>query len=358
VFIPEAVRPEPPRDRNDGRWLAVEEWPPDRSENAVMHLSHDGHLGPHAGEGGLRTVRSAQDSGTACGEFFPTRPNGEMSGDHRRDDADALVFTSDVLDEPLTLLGRPLIRLVVAIDAPVGTLVVRLNDLHPDGSSHRTSLGVLNLTHRLGNSEPQPMVPDRFERIEIALDEIGYRFMAGHRLQVAISTTYWPFVLPPPTAVTATLKTGGDAELVLPLLTAAVAYEMPLPDACADQPEFPQHTPERVQRWVERDLDGGATRYRIVDDSGLVEVPGHGLLMHETREETWSIRPDDPSTCEADIHWIARRRRGAWDTETRYSVTMTADRRFYHFASRIVALEAGTTVFSRSWRERIERQLL
>lgn len=49
------------------------------------------------------------------------------------------------------------------------------------------------------------------------LDECGYRFLPGHKIRLAISTAYWPMVMPPPERVTTTIMLGEHTCLTLPL---------------------------------------------------------------------------------------------------------------------------------------------
>ena len=144
-----------------------------------------------------KRLSSPQDCGTSCGEFFTQKPDGEMPSDQRRDDSGSLVFDSGKLHQPVEILGRPRIRLKVSIDKPLGNIAVRLNDIHPNGEVSRVSWGVLNLAHRNGNENPEPMTPGQLESIEIELNECGYRFMRGHQMRIAVSSNYWPMVMPP-----------------------------------------------------------------------------------------------------------------------------------------------------------------
>ena len=158
AYVTEAVRPGHYRPRDPGRWVAEDGLPSANVRRVHWHLGVDGALAEAATAPGTATVCTPQDLGTSCGEYFSTAPNGEIAGDQRADDEASLLFQTAPLAEPLELLGRPVLRLPVAIDAPTGNLVVRLEDVHPDGASHRASWGVLNLAHRDGNEAPKPMM--------------------------------------------------------------------------------------------------------------------------------------------------------------------------------------------------------
>lgn len=123
-------------------------------------------------------ICSPLDCGTASGEIFTLKPDADMQSDQRTDDAGSLTFDTNPLNEPVEVLGRPIVRLRVAIDKPLGNLAVRLVDVHPDGTGFRVSWGVINLAHRYGNANPEVMIPGKFIDIEVGLDDIKARVRA------------------------------------------------------------------------------------------------------------------------------------------------------------------------------------
>ena len=82
--------------------------------------------------------------------------------------------------EPLSILGEPVAILHLAVDAPVATAVVRLADVAPDGTSSWVSAGILNLTHRRSDTDPEPLVPGELVEVRVPLRHAGYRFEPGH----------------------------------------------------------------------------------------------------------------------------------------------------------------------------------
>ena len=86
---------------------------------------------------------------------------------------------------------------------PVATCVVRLSEVAPDGTSALVATGVLNLTHRLSDTDPSPMPTGgrAAERSGSRCARRGYRFAAGHRirltvLDVATGRSLWPSPFP------------------------------------------------------------------------------------------------------------------------------------------------------------------
>ena len=122
------------------------------------------------------------------------------------------MFETAPLDTPIEILGAPVVTLDVESDRPLANLAVRLCDVHPDGASLRVSYRILNLTHRDGHDTPALLVPGHPYRVRIQLNDAGAVFPAGHRIRVALSTTYWPMIWPSPEKATVTVF-GGTLDL-------------------------------------------------------------------------------------------------------------------------------------------------
>src|SRR5690606_4412894 len=145
------------------------------------------------------------------------KPKAQIPCDQRMDNSGSVTIDSATLASEIVLLGQPVLTLKLASDAELANLCARLVDIHPDGTATRVSFGVLNLTHRAGNADPQPLVPGETVEVRLALDACGYRFASGHRIRLALSSAYWPMILPPPADATLTLDLGSIG-LSLPLL--------------------------------------------------------------------------------------------------------------------------------------------
>lgn len=358
AYITEGVRPSTWRDSDPGRWVAVDNWPSPDVVSRSLHLGADGGLNDDPGTEAVVSVCSPQDCGTDSGEYFTLAPGADLPGDQRGDDGLSVVFETGILSEPVEILGRPRLSVRVAIDAPLGNLIVRLVDVHPDGLAQRVSLGALNLAHRRGNAEPQPMTPGQFEEVEVALDEAGHLFRAGHRIRVSVSTAYWPLILPPPAQVTAQIVTGPDSRFTLPVLEVAKRAEMPEPADPDPLPRYKTLEPGGTRRWVERDLSAGLTHYHIHDDTGANEHPGHGMVSREIRRESWSVKPDDPLSVTGETHMTAARSRGDWSTRTEAKTRMTADRSDFHLEASLAVYEGETLLFERRWSDKIPRDCM
>src|SRR5262245_34882156 len=219
AFMQEAVPPTGDYRVCPGRWVAEPVWPSPAIRRRRLHLGAGGTLRARPGRAVTLTHRSEQTIGVAGGEWCPHGIGGygpQCPTDQREDDVRSLVFETEPLRRTLEILGQPVVTLALAVDKPVAFVAVRLNDVLPDGRVSRVSFGVLNLTHRASHEAPTPAPVRRRLRVRIPLNDIAYSFKPGHRVRVALSTTYWPMVWPAPEPVTLQLTTGASA-LELPV---------------------------------------------------------------------------------------------------------------------------------------------
>ncbi len=105
---------------------------------------------------------------------------------------DVLVYTSDVLTEPLTFAGNIEAKLSVSTDTPDADWVVKLIDVHPDGFAPHLARGILRGRYRRSLLKPELMQPGQVYEITIDLGPAAATIAKGHRLRVDISGADFP----------------------------------------------------------------------------------------------------------------------------------------------------------------------
>lgn len=345
----EAVLPAPQRLHDPGCWVDASAA---GGATRTLTLGQNGQLG--AGEPADVVISTRQHCGTTGGEYFTTAPDAQMAGDQRADDGLSVCWETRALEAPLDLMGRPSVTAQVALDQAQGNLIARLCDVHPDGTSALISRGVLNLCHRGGNADPQPMVPGQAELVTITLDACCYRLRRGHRLRLALSTAYWPIVLPSPATVTAHLSNG---TLHLPEHDLP-EIDVPEPDDPSPLPAFPEITPGETQRRVEHDLQEGRVRYAVLEESGLEENPHNAMRFRDMRDESWEIAPDTPEGCKGRLFFVTERARGAWETRTEAVVNFTCRAATYDVEASLTAWIGEEEFHRKTWNFSVPRQLV
>lgn len=337
-----------------GEWIAVNRWPSPRVDSRTWHLGAGKLTASSNAAAGLAMLKSPQDTGWQCGEYIPHCSGPEIAGDQRLDDARSLCFELPALAEDFVLLGRPIVKLRVRVDQPQANLIVRLCDVSPDGTSERVSYGVLNLCHRHSHSDPGDVPVGTPLDVEVPLNQLCHRFLAGQRLRVAISTAYWPLVWPSPRAVTLTLDEAAS-RLVLPVLDIDETSTPVFEPAVFSGPAGHRVTRDGDhQRRIVQALDEAWTQHEIIDDFGEITYD-HGLVNDARAEEYYGIDPTDPGTARMSKNWVQRFRRGDWEAHTETRAELRCDAEWFYLEAWLDAFVGNEPLVKRHWQRRIRR---
>ncbi|MCH4564928.1 CocE/NonD family hydrolase [Halomonas sp. EGI 63088] len=365
VWMEEYVPPAPMHAERPGRWVAEETWPSGRLQPHTFYLNVLS-LGERPDSEDRMRIASPQTTGLAAGDWYGFGAEGESPTDQREDDGKSLVFDSDPLTERLEILGAPIASLELAADRPVAYVIVRLNDVAPDGASARVSYGILNLTQRDSREYPEPLEPGRRYRVTVKLNDIAYAFAPGHTIRLAISTSYWPVIWPAPEPVNLTLYTG-TSRLQLPARPPRSedaelrAFE---PPERAPMPEMTTLTVAPLRRQAERDLTTGMTVYRIsttggdFGDAALARIEDIDLTVGYTITKTYRIHDYNPDLAESTVEQTTTHRRGDWSTRLECRTQLTATPQSFRIRGILKAYEGGTLFARRDWDEEVARELL
>jgi uncharacterized protein len=358
AWMQESVRPAPWYGERPGRWVAETSWPPTSIAIEPWYLTAAGIAATPTPPAPL-VLKSPETVGLLSGTWSVQGVTPDEACDQREEDGKSLVFDTAPLTQRLELLGGPTLEIDLSSDKANAKLVVRLCDVHPDGASTRVSYGILNLTHRESHEFPTALEAGRRYRVRIALKVTGYAFPPGHRLRVALSTTYWPMTWPSPEAATLTIYSG-ESFLALPVRTPQ-ADDLELEpferaEAAAPCPTTPLR-PGSFERLVTRDIGSGVTTAVMLDDYGATRLAS-GIEMASSRRHAFSIADDDPASARAETEWSTEIGRGDWSTRSTVRVVQTATRDAFHLRADVTAFEGDRQVMSSTWDETVPRHLV
>ncbi len=359
------IRPEPYVEERPGRWIAEDAWPSPRIQSRRWYLNVFSLGEQPAPEDAMR-LRSPQTTGLKGGDFYGFGTAGDAPLGQREDDGRSLVFDSDPLDAPLEILGAPLVELELSADKPVAFVVVRLNDVAPDGASGRVSYGILNLTHRQSHDSPTLLVPGERYRVRVRLNDMAYSFSPGHTVRLAISTSYWPMMWPAPEPFELTVYTA-VSQLTLPVRPERPEDDELPPFEPPERGPRPEHTPlewAHSQRLVELDLTSDETVYTTFGDGGdfggaaMARIEDIDLTIGYTIRREFRINEHDPHSARAKIEQKTLLKRGEWSVRIECQTELSADADNFYLKATLTAYQAGTQVASRFWDERVPRRLV
>jgi hypothetical protein len=202
-------------------------------------------------------------------------------------------------------------------------------------------------------------VPGHEYTTQVQLNDAGHRFAAGHRIRIAISTSYWPMVWPAPEQGVLDIAPGMTS-LDLPerkphKAERSVAFG---PAELAPPARRTYLRTDEVFRIVEYNLGSGVQHIHVHRDDGRSIIEAIGVETAFCKDLHFRIDPADPkSACAEARYELVHRHAEGWDMriKTRSAITCTAAE--YLVEADLEAFEGVRRIFSRSWTQRIARDL-
>ncbi|MCS0496618.1 CocE/NonD family hydrolase [Ancylobacter sp. MQZ15Z-1] len=357
VWLQDELPADPAHLSRPGRWVGFDAWPsPDTTERRLfLGTAGLAEAPPPATE--LRHL-SPLDNGFGAGEWCAYGVAADQPTDQREDDGRSLCFDTAPLDAELAVIGRPVLVLDLSVDRPRAMVAVRLNDVAPDGASSRVSYGLLNLNHVEGHEHFVALGPGRRYRVEIGLNDIAHRFKAGHRIRIAVSTSYWPTAWPAPEPATLSLVTGASA-LRLPVWQPGAGSRF-LPDM--DPPQAPPPEPRTTmragsfRRELSSELVSGTRRMHVRLDYGDERIEPSGMVIGRINDETYEVEAGDPLSARIETGWTMTMARGDWSVRTESLARMSGDADSFHLTARLDLFEGESLAKTRTWEVTIPRE--
>ncbi|HLQ84901.1 MAG TPA: CocE/NonD family hydrolase C-terminal non-catalytic domain-containing protein, partial [Salinisphaeraceae bacterium] len=199
--------------------------------------------------------------------------------------------------------------------------------------------------------------PGKRYRVRLQLNDIAQHFPAGHRIRLALSSSYWPLVWPSPEPVTLTVYPQ-DSTLILPL--------RPPRSEDADLPALPQPTASMPASSTE--IEPAVNESRIIHDlasqrftvdsvgsDGVYRLEATNTTLEKRGHERYTAVANDPCSCAGETHWTLGFKRGDWDVATHTRTRMTVDKDNFHIHATLEALESGAPVYEDEWHITIPR---
>jgi uncharacterized protein len=179
-------------------WWEADEWPLPGTCPTEFYLHSDGSANTHRGNGKL----SKQPPGNEPYDQYESDPldpvrvlwnlhEGPVDDRPVSVRPDVLCYTSEILSEPLDVVGPVNAVLYAASSAKDSDWHLRLIDVYPEGPARFLCHGVLRARFRKGYEHTDFLEPGRIERFDIDMTVIGVRFLRGHRIRVEVSSTWF-----------------------------------------------------------------------------------------------------------------------------------------------------------------------
>jgi uncharacterized protein len=356
--------PEPFPATWPGAWRSEPSFPaPGAAERSLWLAGGDvplaGRLTAEApGEGGVDRFPHRATTGTrtalSWGAGHP--PNG-LARDLRLDDALLPTWTSAPLGDPVEILGFARAELAIEASMPVATVVVRLADVAPDGTTAQVAAGVLNLTHRDSHVWPAPLEAGRVYDVRVPLRAAGYRFAPGHRIRLSVASNSSPVLWPSPFVGELAIH-HGRSRLVLPTIPPG-AGSLPTPafkTSPAGLVEFGTGSSEPPAWRIVEDVLAGTVTVSTSEADETILPDGTTVYAAEALEMTASDA--DPAHARLANRVDYRLTQDGFRIEVRASGETTSTMTDFRMTVELEVDLDGEPFFRRAWDETIPRRLV
>lgn len=188
------------------RWVHHQDWPVPGTRFTPHYFSSGGRANSLRGDGVLSTSRPAGaeadhyvydpdnpvptlGGNDCCGAPIPIGPLDQRPVEAR---SDVLVYTSEILREPLAVAGPVKAKLYVSTDAPDTDFFVKLVDVHPNGFAMNIAEGILRARFRRGLDRMELLKPGEVYELEVDMRGTANVFLPGHRIRVDVTSSNFP----------------------------------------------------------------------------------------------------------------------------------------------------------------------
>ena len=189
-----------------GFWIEADEFPLPDAVETRFHLRSGGHANSAAGDGVLSTEGPGGEADAYV--YDPREPVPTVGGNmccrndrlasgafdqravERR--GDVLVYTTEPLDEDLTVIGPVQVELWASSSARDTDFTAKLVDVHLDGYAHNVSEGIVRARFRNSDYLESWITPGAVHDYTIDMGYTANVFRKGHRIRLEISSSNFP----------------------------------------------------------------------------------------------------------------------------------------------------------------------
>jgi uncharacterized protein len=185
------------------QYLEDTQWPPDGTRFRRLYLDQGTLTTETPAVAGAESYFSNPLEGLSMSfdQYGTVAISPYVPTDQRLEAGRGLTFRTDVLPEPLTIVGPSMLHLVASSTATDTDWIVKMADVGPNGSETLITNGYLRASHReLDPSRsregmpyhthvnPTPIEPGVVIPYEVEIWPTAYEVAAGHRLQIRITS--------------------------------------------------------------------------------------------------------------------------------------------------------------------------
>ena len=197
-------------ETGSNRWKKYDTWPPEDLQKQSIYFDKNGKLvfSESDENNGITFDEYVSDPAKPVpftAEITTDMPKKYMVEDQRfvANRPDVLVFTSDVMEEDLNVIGPIKVNLYVSTSGTDSDWIVKLIDVFPDSTTEMDvfKMGgyqmlirgdIMRGKFRNSYENPEPMEPNEVTKIEFTLNDIAHTFKERHKIMIQVQSTWFP----------------------------------------------------------------------------------------------------------------------------------------------------------------------
>lgn len=170
----------------ENRWKTSETWPPQRVKIQRMDLHSEKNSYVYDPDCPTTHIIDMSENELEVPEDYTEEEKRE----------DYLIYSTEVLKEPVTVTGDLQVHLFVSCDCPDTDFVFRLLDVDENGKSVKLADGVISAKYREGFERPVYMEAGNIYEIPLRTTKISNTFLPGHRIRFTVTSSAKNFIFP------------------------------------------------------------------------------------------------------------------------------------------------------------------
>jgi uncharacterized protein len=193
------------------------EWPPPDARDTFFYLHSGGRANSLSGDGTLSRTEPADEAwdaylydpanpvfsqgGHSCcfEELAPMGPANQRKNEIRND---VLVYTTDVLDDDVTVMGLVKTSFYASSTAEDTDFALMLSDVAECGRSINIVNTIVRASRRNSLSKPDLIEPDKVYEYNVDIGWTAALFKKGHRIRLSITSSNFPHYARTPNSAT------------------------------------------------------------------------------------------------------------------------------------------------------------
>lgn len=219
------------------RWIDLPDWPPPGAVTRKLYLASGRRLedsSPTRAGGDTYRYDPAHPTPTIGGSnYWGLDPKCLGPQDQRpiMKRKDVLSYLGPKLERPLTVIGQPAADLWISSNCEDTDLIAKLCVMGNGGRVISVTNGAFRCRFRESMSNPKPLRPGVPARIRVPMTQTAFRFPAGSRVVLQVTSSCFPRILPNPNTMEPTFSTAPHKIARNTILfggTTASALELPV----------------------------------------------------------------------------------------------------------------------------------